>query len=105
MNQGERGGRFAEWMAGTCAGEDQRILSVVPGHARIVPNSGTQKVVALITAVCKQFGPIRRPLFVHVTAAALPGNGGGKNYYVCSVAEASHKSSRRRARQMFSYFE
>src|SRR5438270_10219251 len=98
MHKGKRRVRFAEWMTRSGAGKDQRILRVVPGHARIVPNVRAQGVVALIPAARKQLCPKRRPLFVHVSTATLPWNGGGKQHYVCSVAEAAHKSSRRRGR-------
>src|SRR6185312_15931659 len=92
-------------MTGSDAGVDHGILGVVPSYARIVPNARSQEVVALILIVCKQFSPIRRPLFVNVAAAALPWNGGGKQHHVCGVAQSLHKVSRRRGRQVFGYFE
>src|SRR6185312_7683320 len=105
MNQRERCGGFAKCISGTCAGEDHGILGIVPGHARIVPNPWTQEVVALVPKVRKQLCPISWPLFVQVATATLPGNRGGKQNYVGRLAEALHKISRRRCRQMFGHFE
>src|SRR4051812_29496605 len=89
----------------TCTGENQGILGVVPGHARIVPNARPQAVIAGIAELLKQLCPVRGPLFVDMTSTTLPRDSGGKYHNIRGVAQALHKNSRRRGRQVFGYFE
>src|ERR1700757_3281992 len=69
MDERKRYDRFTESVMGSFTSEDQGILPVMPGHARIVPDFWTQEVIALISNIRKQLCPIGRPLFIHMTPA------------------------------------